>query len=194
MAAGSVLILEVFSVRYYKGPRSPEYFIFLNFFIILFSSWAISVLFKINKVAGLIILLIFTALCLSFSTTLLVRPSNSKATLNLLQTIKQNETEPVSLFVLPSSHENAYTLYYFLLKQKLASKDGIPLAICDNHDSAEKGREFCPLSHRLSVSDRFILYDYSSFTITDRSLYPSEQVSPERLYKRTYNNYELEKY
>ena len=194
IAAGIVLVLEVLSVRYYKGPRSPEYFVFLHFFIIFFFAWALSTLIKLNKVVGLSVSVVLISFMILQSVSLLSRPSHSSATLEIFRNIELNQTEPVSLYALPRSHENAYTLYYFLLKTSLASLDGVPLAICDNHDSVENGREFCPQQHRLFQSGRFILYNYSAFNKTDRTVYPATQIDPEILYKRTYNNYELIKY
>jgi len=189
-----VFAFEIFSVRYYKGTRSSEYFVLINFFIIFFTSYAFLVLTKINKTVGNFAFVFFISLSVLFSTRLIVRSSHSSATLVLFDVIKENQKEPVSLQVLPNSHENAYTLYYLLQKSNLTSQHGVPLALCDNHDSLEKGREVCPLMNRLFVSGRFVLYNYSAFNKNDRFLYPVDQVSPERLYFRTYNNYELKKY
>jgi len=189
-----VFILEIFSVRYYKGPRSPEYFIFLHFFVIIFFSWSLSVFVRANKIMGAISLLAIFSLVIVYSLPLMSQSSHAKATLEILGYVKRDIAVPVRLVMLPDSHENAYSLYYFLLKAGLGSPDGRPLAVCDNHDSLEKHREVCLQTHRLFVADRFVLYDFSSFDKTDLTLYPPTTISPEILYKRTYNNYELEKF
>ena len=189
LSIATIFIFEVLSVRYYKGPRSPEYFVFVNFFVLALVSWSLHFIDEGLRKLGVFQIIVFATAGLIFSSQLATRSSHATDTLKLFRYLETSINKPISLHVLPNSFENAYTLYYLLQKSGLGSDKGIPVGLCDTH---EKG--FCPASGKLFISGRFILYDPETFSESDKNAYPTEQVDPQKLFLRTYNNYELKKY
>jgi len=190
-----IFILEIFSLRNYKGPRSSEYLIFTNFFVIYLFSFAVSLVSLFKKQA--IFTSVFFIIAISglwsygrvYSTS-----THSKATISMFKFVKNNIGKPVNLFILSDSYENAYSLQYLLQRSNLISEAGARVALCDNGDAFSKGFERCPKSHRLFSTGRFVLFEYQKYFADEFKTFNPATISAEILYKRTYNNYERVKY
>ncbi|NCP47223.1 hypothetical protein AUJ42_03435 [Candidatus Collierbacteria bacterium CG1_02_44_10] len=187
-------ILEILSLRNYRGPRSPEYLVFTHFFIIYLFALAVTFVIEGRRILTILVCLLLFFAGLSFDRSIYIQKSQSAETLSLLNFVKKQIGKPVSLQILSGSYENAYSLFYFLSRSHLISKNGYPLALCDNGDKYGLVPDRCPASDRLFSTGRFVLFDYRPENRQKFNLFEIGTIDPLRLYKRTYNNYELIKY
>ncbi|KKT40356.1 hypothetical protein A3K29_03090 [Candidatus Collierbacteria bacterium RIFOXYB2_FULL_46_14] len=189
-----VFIIEVFSIRNYRGPRSPEYLIFTHFFIIYLVSLAITLVIEGRKVLTVLACFIILSAGFYFDRNIYSQRSQSEETTALYDFINNQIGKPVSFYVLSGSYENAYSLYYFLSRSGLISESGYPVALCDNGDKYGLIPDRCPASDRLFSTGRYVLFDYRPENRQRFTSFEVGTVDQLRLYRRTYNNYELIKY
>ncbi len=189
-----VFSLEILSIRNYRGPRSPEYLIFTHFFVIYLFALAATLVVEGKKILTVIVYLLLLFCGLFFDRAVLTQKSQSAETLALFNFVKEQIGQPVSLNILSGSYENAFSLYYFLSRSHLISESGYPLALCDNGDKYGQVPDRCPTKARLFSTGRFVLFDYRPENRQQFKLFEVGTVDPLRLYRRTYNNYELIKY
>ncbi|KKT31089.1 MAG: hypothetical protein UW41_C0005G0039 [Candidatus Collierbacteria bacterium GW2011_GWC2_44_18] len=189
-----VFILEILSIRNYRGPRSPEYLIFTHFFIIYLFALAVTFVVEGRRVLTVLVCLLLLLAGLSFDRSIYIQKSQSAETLTLFNFVKEQIRQPVSLYIFSGSYENAFSLYYFLSRSHLISESGYPLALCDNGDKYGQVPDRCPFSYRLFSTGRFVLFDFHPENLHNFSQFEAGVIDPFKLYRRTYNNYELIKY
>ncbi|EKD52974.1 MAG: hypothetical protein ACD_61C00186G0011 [uncultured bacterium] len=189
----AIFLLEIFSIRNYRGPRSPEYLIFTQFFIIYIFSLTVALLVeKKNRLLTFVAVILILLFGLFSYLPLIGNKSNSGETIRLLTFVKKELNPPVTLYVFANSYENAYSLQYLLTRAGLTAPDGYRLGLCDNGDTDEKTPPRCPDNFIYSAG-RFVLYDLQN-SFEDFTRYDPQTIDPLKLYLRTYNNYELIKY
>jgi hypothetical protein len=148
-------IFEIISVRYYKGPRSSEYFIVVQPFIILFLSWSIWQIFSLQKIIGIITLVLLSFLILKNDLTLIKSQSHAPELITLFNYTK-GKYKDIQFYSFANSSEINNTFFYLLQRNKLTG-NLINLGICDNHEITGT-EERCPKDNRIQQSGRFILY------------------------------------
>ena len=190
----AVFVLEVLSIRNYRGPRSPEYLIFTQFFIIYLFSLAVAFIVEGKKIITVMACLILLFSGLYFDRSIFSHKSQSRETVALYNFIKDQIGRPVAFHVLSGSYENSYSLYYFLSRSGLISESGDPVALCDNGDKHGLSPDRCPSENRLFSTGRFIFFDYRPENRQDFAPFEAKIIDSFKLYQRTYNNYELIKY
>ena len=188
-------IVEIISVRYYKGPRSSEYFIVAIPFVIYFTAWTISVFAKLNKLLGILLLVLLVGINLVNINMVMKSNSHAPEVIELYRQITSKYPQKINLLAFSWSDEAARTLYYILKKNDKISEDSPnTLAICYLRDSEGKPVEFCPKHSREIRSGKFIIYEYINLKKSEIDEFQVASISAEILYKRNYNNYELIKY
>lgn len=188
-------IIEILSVRYYKGPRSPEYFIIAIPFVIFFVSWAIYIFSKLNKFICWILITLMIIISFPNMKALINTHSQAPKIFGLYNQTVNKYQGRVNFYTFNYSDEGGRFLYYLLMKNNRISQDATDsIAICDLRDSEGKIIEYCPKEGRELKVDRFIIYKYADLKKMEIDQYQVASVSAEILYKRLYNNYELIKY
>ena len=191
----STFILEIITVRFYKGPRSPEYFIIAHQFVIFFVAFSLWVSLKVNRRLGIVILLSIATMSVKSDLTLISSKSNAPDVLNLFsQQKKYLGNNKTTLYGTANSFGASIAIYYLSYKENLIG-DGDSLIVCDNLEGSTKGKpDYCPGNGRLFTSGRLVIFPFDKLSPSQRTDYQTEELKAEIYYYRTYNNYELIKY
>ena len=191
----TTFILEIISVRFYKGPRSPEYFIIAQQFVIFFVAFSLWVSLKINRWLGIVILLSIATMSIKSDLSLVGSKSNAPDILGLFaQEQKYLGNNQTTLYGTANSFGASIAIYYLSYKENLIG-NGDSLIICDNLEGSAMGKpDFCPATGRLFNSGRLVIFPFDKLSPSQRIDYKTEELKAEIYYYRTYNNYELIKY
>lgn len=181
-------IIEIISVRLYKGSRSPEYFIIAHQFVLFFIAFSIWITFSVNKILGMIILLLISVITVKNDLLLISLKSNAPDVLDLFAKEKQYLSgQKAEFYGMANSWGSSIAIYYLNYRQNITGS-GLKLVICDNLD---KSKEYCPVQGRLFQSGRLVMYSIESLGKAKFNEYQTESLNAQTYYDRTYDNYEL---
>ena len=175
-------LFQIVLIRYYKGPRSEEYFFtFIAFFIFL-TAWSLYQIVGQKKLLGSV-LTIFLISFVLYQNYQLINQKNSQAPI-ILDIKKDIETKTgqnkFSYYTLSGSHMLNMPLFYLLYDNHQISPGAYKIGTCKiEADNSCPDSQFI-LSHR----QNYIVYD-----LNQQNLEAYQSLTPQIIYNWLYVNY-----
>ncbi|MDD4027279.1 MAG: glycosyltransferase family 39 protein [Candidatus Shapirobacteria bacterium] len=173
------LLIQVFLLRYYKGPRSNEYLIAFYGSIILISSWILINIYSFKKSVGVILLSLIIILASSFAFKQIKQnPSQAKTIFSIKKELESQIKENINIFGYKNSNMVSLPIFYLFYYQNRIDDNGQPFAFCDNN------RFVCPTG-QFMTKDNYLIYKLDE--IKDKTDF--NQITPENIYQILMVNY-----
>jgi hypothetical protein len=175
------LFLEVINIRYYRGPRSAEYFLTLVPFFLIFIGWSLWYMTQLSRVlAGILIAIILVSTLPQIWITL----NSSTGSSQIIDFADKLKGQQTALYLTPRSEMAGHSLGYLLHYSDHLSLDGVPLVLCYSRHQVDICQGIEPM---LEAGE------YSLIQV-EPSSQSAELFRPEIFIPRLYNNYQLIKY
>jgi len=175
--------VQILLIRYYKGPRSEEYFFtFIAYFIFL-TAWSLYQIIHQKRFLGLF--LFFSLLTFSFyQNYLIIKQKNSQASI-IFEIKKDIETQTgqdkFSYYTKSGSNMLNMPLFYLFYDNDQIDPDAYKIGSCEISDN-----NICPDSESiLSQHQNYIIYDLSKLNIDD-----FQPLTAKIIYNWLYTNYQ----
>lgn len=175
------LLIQVFLLPLYQGPRLPVYMLVFHPYIILLTGWVVWRL----KRWGYLILGVLLALS-SVSNLDIVRGHTLRPLVSeLKQAVDTKSTTPISLYTRSESEMISYPLFYLLLKEMRISESGYRIGVCDEKFKGgipvNCPQDLAPFSYR----NNYFLYDLSSM----REIVNFKRIDSQEIFNSLYSRY-----
>lgn len=185
-------ITQIILIRYYKGPRSPEYMLIVYPYALIFTSWAIKTIYDSKKIIGVSLICLLSIACFSRLPQELKGNSAYPSILSIKNEIETRLAGKVALGSILGSGEINSALYYLLSKDNRVDDNSSQIiTVCDN---IKPPFIRCPNIPKLIDNGKYVIYLNSATQSAVLREYNYEIITDEKLYKRLYNNYEVNKY
>ncbi|MGA2911260.1 MAG: glycosyltransferase family 39 protein [Candidatus Levyibacteriota bacterium] len=181
IAAFSLIFIML---RYYKGVIFDGYIVFLHPFVLVFSAWVAYKIFKFNKFAALLLIVIVFVLTMQANIREISVATNNtakEATILRNQLIKKFPSEKFSVYDYKFSQVNrSYPFVMYMNKDNKIDDSGMKIGLA-NFNSNDKMRKDLPII----INDKlgFQIYDLSSSSsatlLKDKWIF----VNPSEIYK-----------
>lgn len=185
------MVIQIFLVRYYGGPRSPEYFFAFHPYFIFFAGWALFIIYKYQKKFGVLLLTIFLGLSLYSNFRLIQLRSQAPLVLSIKESLDSYNSTKRNFRLYTRNGDNMINLpvFYLLYREKRISPSGLRVGTCRPLLGEEMN--ICPESDKIIASDGgYIIYDLSSYSDEDLFQLGYEEYTPEKIYNWLYINYD----
>ncbi len=179
LALGLAMLIQVFLMRSYKGPRSNEYLIAFQGSIILISSWILINLYNFKKNICVILLTLIVFFASYFNLKQIKEhPSQNKAIFSIKKELDSQVKGNIKIFGYKDSNMVAMPIFYLFYYQNRISDNGQSFGFCDNN------RLTCPSGYFMSKNNYFI---YKLDELKNKTDF--NQLTPESTYHILMVNY-----
>jgi len=163
--------IQIVIVRYYKGPRSEEYLVFSQPFLIIFTAWSLWILNKKQKYLFWSIALVLITLSIKSDIEIVKQKSQAQHIYNLKEIIEKQSQKTIQLYTKNGTNmANLPILYLFYYENKVSS-DGTKIGTCAPSTHCKLGRKI------------------ASYRDGQTSLYHLEQIPDNTLKKNGFQRY-----
>ncbi|MCL5783774.1 MAG: glycosyltransferase family 39 protein [Patescibacteria group bacterium] len=190
------LILQILLIRYYKGPRSPEYFFFVYPFIIFFTAWAIWVFVKVRKIIGFT-LLSLVLLISGYSNLKIINNPFGQAPFifSIKAEMAKSGIDNVNFYTTsPARNMFSIPLFYLYDWEGKISTSGFKIGACENlalkDEKTGQIREACPKAKILIDKGKYKVYDLNGLSEEEITNLGFINLTRNNLYNWIYTNYE----
>lgn len=171
-------LFQIVLIRYYKGPRSEEYFFtFIAFFIFL-TSWSIyQILFRFKKFGKIIFTSLICTLLYQNHTLITTQTSQAQKIIKIKEEIETKTGQTIFSFYTDSgSNMINMPLFYLLYNNNQIASDGYKIGTCNDN---------CPDPDKIIAnSSPYLIYDINQINTTDY-----QQLTSQKIYNWLYVNY-----
>lgn len=179
LALGLAILIQVFLMRSYKGPRSNEYLIAFQGSIILISSWILINLYNFKKNICVILLTLIIIIASYFNLKeIKEHQSQFKTVFSIKKELDSQINGNINILKYKDSNMIAMPIFYLFYYQNKINNNGQSLGFCDNN------RFTCPQGYFMSKSNYFI---YKLDDLKDKTDF--NQLTPQNIYQILMINY-----
>lgn len=179
IALGVAMLIQIFLMRSYKGPRSNEYLIAFHGSIVLISSWVLINLYTFKKYICVVLLTLIVLFASYFNLKQIKdHPSQLKTILSIKKELDSQIDGNINIFRYQDSSMIAMPIFYLFYYQNRVSDNGQSFGFCDNN------RFTCPPDQFMSKSNYFI---YKLDDLKDKTDF--NQLTPQNIYQILMVNY-----
>lgn len=180
---GVIFILMAIVLRYYRGEMFSGYFIYFYPFIILFSAWAIDVVFAHQKILGISLFAVIVLSNTAFNWRYLLRDfaggriDKVQETISLLTRRFPDKT--FIPYVWGSvSEDQGYGLVIMLLRSGKLSADGMPIGFCQPRCLGQY-----PIINQVTWQEEVTIVDLSHFDVSQENAVSARENPPGQPWK-----------
>ena len=171
-------LLQIVLIRYYKGPRSEEYFFtFIAFFIFL-TSWSIyQIIYRFKKSGKIIFIALVCVLSYQNYNLIITQTSQAQKIIKIKKNI-ETETNQNTFSFYTDSGSNMINMPLFYL-------------LYDNHQITSAGYKIGTCNHNCPDPDKIITNSppYLIYNLNQPDLTNYQQLTSEKIYNWLYVNY-----
>ncbi|MDD2483020.1 MAG: hypothetical protein PHE32_00425 [Candidatus Shapirobacteria bacterium] len=179
LALAVAMLIQIFLMRSYKGPRSNEYLIAFHGSIILISSWILINLYTFKKYFCIVLLTSIIIFASYFNLKQIKdHPSQLKTIISIKKELDSQITGNINVFRYQDSSMIAMPIFYLFYYQNRINDNGQSFGFCDNN------RFTCPQGQFISKSNYFI---YKLDDLKDKTNF--NQLTPQNIYQILMVNY-----
>lgn len=179
LALGLAMLIQIFLMRSYKGPRSNEYLIAFHGSIILISSWILINLYNFKKYVCVVLLTLIVLFASYFNLKQIQdHPSQLKTILSIKKELDSQITGNINIFKYQDSNMIAMPIFYLFYYQNRIDDNAESFGFCDNN------RFSCPRGYFMSNHNYFV---YKLDKINNQTDF--NQLTPQSIYQILMVNY-----
>lgn len=176
----SSFLFQIILIRYYKGPRSIEYFFTFIAYFIYFTGWSLHQIITKSKLIGYTLLLSLSVLLLFQDYQLITtQTSQAQQILSIKQELETKTGQNQFAFYTESGNNMInLPLFYLLYDQNQIQDDAYKIGTCN---------QFCPPAEKILVSSA----PYTIYDLTNQDLNQYQHLTANKIYNWLYINYQL---
>ena len=170
LVVGVSLVIQIILIRFYKGVRSPEYFIAIHGYLILATVWMLMALEKQAKWLGLIIMtpIVILAMVSNYK-NINKHQSQARAMMELKMEIDEVAEDKVRFEQYQQSDMVSLPMFYLYYRDNRIGDGGTTISFCDgNRYTCPKGEIFLKNNYRVYVDKKFDWDKLTAENIYDR--------------------------
>lgn len=187
--------IQILSLHFYKGPRTPVYMIVFHPMLIYLFAWSLYICWRSKKAIALSFLTIALLVGVFKNWEIINGKNQLEGMTTIQQAISKKSAGQLVLFTRPESGVVSFPMFYLLDFDKKVSDDGYKIGFCEDKDLVSddglKRYRNCPLNPSpFFVYSNYLIYDLNGLGNDQIDQLGFSKMTSEQIYQEIYKGYE----